>query len=102
MFNIDHTSPKVKVGTATGQTQKSTVTGNLNLRLLPTVFPIKVHLMPGFRHTLVEVGPLCDTACTVIFAREAVIVQDKQGTPVLTGWREDTGSRLCRIDLQPG
>ena len=58
--------------------------------------------MPGFRHTLVEVGPLCDADCTVNFTREAVIVRDKQGTSVLKDWREATGSRIWRIYLQPG
>ena len=60
------------------------------------------HLIPGFRHTLIGVVPLCDADCTVTFMREAVIVRDKQGTPVITGWREATGSRLWRISPQPG
>ena len=47
-------------------------------------------------------GPLCDANCTVTFTREAVIIRDKQGKAVLTGWREATGSRLCKIALQPG
>ena len=50
--------------------------------------------MPGFRPTLIEVGLLCDADCTVTFAREAVIVRDTRGTPVLTGWREKSGPRL--------
>ena len=50
--------------------------------------------MPGFRHTLIGVGPLCDANCTVTFKNEAVIVRDKRGTPVLTGWREASGPRL--------
>ena len=58
--------------------------------------------MPGFRHTLIEVGLLCDADCTVTFACEAVIVRDTRGTPVLTGWRENSGPRLWRISLQPG
>ena len=41
--------------------------------------------MPGFRHTLIWVGPLHDADCTVTFTREAVIVLDTRGTPVLTG-----------------
>ena len=102
MVNIDLEAPKVKLGTATGQTQQSTVTGDLDLPHLPSGFPIKVHLMPGFRHTLIWVGPLCDSDCTFTLTREAVIVRDKQGTPVLTGWYEATGSRLWRIYLQPG
>ena len=58
--------------------------------------------MKGFCHTLIGVGPICDADCTVTFMLEAVIVQDQQGTPVLTGWREASGSRLWIIDLQPG
>ena len=58
--------------------------------------------MPGFRHTLVGVGPLCDADCTVTFTREAIIIQYKQGKSVLTDWREATGSRLWRMALQPG
>ena len=53
--------------------------------------------MPGFRHTLIGVGPLCDADCAVTFTREAFIVRDKQGTAVLTGWCEATGPRLWRI-----
>ena len=58
--------------------------------------------MPGFYHTLVGLGPLCDADCTVTFTRKAVIVRDKQGTAVLIGWREATGSRLWKIYLQSG
>ena len=58
--------------------------------------------MPGFRHTLICVGPLCDADCTVTFTSAAVIVRDAQGIPVLTGWREQSGPRLWRIALQPG
>ena len=58
--------------------------------------------MPGFRHTLIYVGPLCDAECTVTFIRAAVIIRDAQGSPVLTGWREQSGPRLWRIALQPG
>ena len=58
--------------------------------------------MPGFRHTLIGVGPLCDVDCTVTFTHEAVIVRDTRSTSVLTGWRENSGPRLWRIALQPG
>ena len=102
MVNIDRAAPKVTVGTALGKTQQYTGTGDLDLLHLPSGFPIKRHLMPGFHHTLVGVGPLYDADFTVTFTREAVIIRDKQGTPVLTGWRETTGSRLWRISLQLG
>ena len=102
MVNIDRAAPNVTVGTATGQTQQSTGTGDLYLPHLPLGFLIKGHRMPGFRHTLVGVGPLFDANLTVTFTREAVFVRYKQGTAVLTGWRESTGSRLWIISLQPG
>ena len=58
--------------------------------------------MPGFRHTLIWVGPIFDADCTVTFTCEAVIVQYQQDTLVLTGWSEASGSRLWRIALNPG
>ena len=56
--------------------------------------------MPGFRHTLIGVGAVCDSNCVFTFTNEAVIVRNKQGTDVLTGWREATGTRLWKISLQ--
>ena len=102
IVNVDLSAPKVKVGTATGQSQQSTGTGGLNLPQLPSGFPITGHIMPGFRHNLIGVGPLCDADCTVTFTRAAVILRDARGMPVLTGWRENSGPRLWRIALQPG
>ena len=58
--------------------------------------------MPGFRHTLIGVGPLCDADRAVNFTREAVIIRNNQGIAVLTGWREAMEPRLWRIALQPG
>ena len=102
MVNIDGSAPKVTVGTATGQTQNSTGKEELNLPKLPSGFPVTGHIMPGFIHTLMGVSPLCDADCTVTLTRAAVIVRDAQGSPVLTGWRDQSGPRLWRVALQPG
>ena len=102
MGNIHRSAPKVTAGTATGQTQSSTGTGELNLPKLPADLPVTGHIMSWFKHTLIGVGPLCDADCTVTFTRASVIVRDAQGSPVLTGWREQSGPRLWRISLQPG
>ena len=75
---------------------------NLALPHIPLEFPTKWHLVPGFHHTLIGVVPLCDANCGVTFTRKAIIVRYKQGTAVLSGWRESTGPRLWRISLQPG
>ena len=102
IVNIDRSAPKVIVGTATGQSQNSTGTGELNLPKLPSGLPVTGHIMPGFRHTLIGIGPICYADCTVTFTRVAVIVRDARGIPVLTGWREQSGPRLWRIALQTG
>ena len=57
--------------------------------------------MPGFRHTLIGVGPLCDADCTVTFTSAAVLFRDLHGNPVLTCWREQSGPRLLMIAFQP-
>ena len=51
VVNINRSSPRVTVGTTTGQTQQSTGTCNLDLPHPPLQFPNKGHLMPGFCHT---------------------------------------------------
>ena len=94
MVNIDRSAPKVTLGKATGQSQNSTGTGELNLPKLPSGFPVTRHIMSGFRHTLIRVCPLCDADCTVTFTRVDVIVRDAQGSPVLTGWKNQSGPRL--------
>ena len=102
MVNIDSAAPKVTVGTATGKTQQSTGNGDLALPHIPPGIPLKGHLMPGFRHTLIGLSPLCNAKCTVTFTYEAVIVRENHGTAVLTGWREATGTRLWQIYLMLG
>ena len=101
IVNVGLSAPKFKVGTATGQSQQSTGTGELNFPKLPYGFPVTGHIMPGFCHTLIGVGPLCDSDCIVTFTCTAVIVRDPRGIPVLTGWSENSGPRLWRIALQP-
>ena len=71
IVNVDRSAPKVTVGTATGQSHQSQVTGELNLPKIPSGFPVTGHIMPGFRHTLIGVGPLCDADCTFTFTRVA-------------------------------
>ena len=85
IVNVDHSAPKVTVGTATGQSQQSTGTGELNLPNLPYGLLVTGHIMPGFRHTLIGVGPLCDADCTVTFTPAALIVRGAYSIPVLIG-----------------
>ena len=57
--------------------------------------------MKGFHENLVGIGPLCDAKYLVLFNNEAVTIISPTGTPVLTGWREDTGNCLWRMSLLP-
>ena len=57
--------------------------------------------MPGLRHTLIGLGPLCDAYFTVTFTRAVVVVRYARGMTVLMGWRKNSGPRLWRIALQP-
>ena len=75
IVNVNLSASKVKVGTATGQSEQSTGIENLNLPQLPSLFPITGHIIPGFRHTSIGVGPLCDAYCIVTFTHAAVIVR---------------------------
>ena len=86
MVNINHSAPKVTVGTATGQTQSSAGTGELNLPKITSYFPVKGHIIPGFKHKLIGVCPMCDVDCTVTFTHAAVTVRDAKVSPVLTAW----------------
>ena len=99
--NFDSSAPKVNVGTATGQVQRSTGTAELNLPSLLANFPTKGHVMPSFKHTLLGIGKICDADCKVVFTKEAVVVYNAQQQPILSGWRETTGAKLWRIALSP-
>ena len=58
--------------------------------------------MPSFKHTLVDLGPICDADCTVLFSKRGVTVYSPDGKPILTGWRDPCGTnRLWRFALQP-
>ena len=48
IVKIDPSAPKVTVETATGQSQNSTGTGELNLPKLPSGFPVTGHIILGF------------------------------------------------------
>ena len=101
VINTNPVAPEIAVGTATGQIQKSTATGQLALPNLPTTFPTTGHKMPGFSHTLLGVGPICDADCTVTFRKDSVVVRDATNRFILTGWIEAQAPYLWRIALIP-
>lgn len=99
--NADRMAPKVHVGTATGQAQHSTGTGHLDLPSLLHDFLKTGHIMPFFKHTLIDLGTISDADCSVVFTKEIAIIYDHQNNPILSDWRDQTGAKLWLISLLP-
>ena len=57
--------------------------------------------MPGFKHTLMGVGPICDADFQVLFSKYLVKIFGPDGKVILTGWREQLGAKLWRMALLP-
>ena len=70
--DVNPQAPYIAVGTATGHVQRSTATAKLALSQLPSKFPRTGHVMPGFKHTLIGVGPICDANFSVLFNQDSV------------------------------
>ena len=99
--NFTRKSTPITVGTVTGENQQYYGTATFNLPHLPSNFPQTGHVMHGFKHMLIGIGPLCDAKFTTPFSTDTVIVRDLRGTEILAGWRETCGMRLQRIALVP-
>ena len=57
--------------------------------------------MPGFNHTLLGVGYICDADCIVTFSKYDVVVRYDTNRSILAGWREAQAPYLWRIALLP-
>ena len=90
----------ILVGTATGKVQKSTTECTLEFPKPPPAAS-KGHILPTFTDSLVGVGMLCDTNCTVVFNNSSFTVLDPQENFILTRWRKRTGPKLWRFSLCP-
>ena len=91
---MDTTGKHIRVGTANGQVANSTAMATLPTPQVQADFPTKGYMMPTFTNTLIGVGPICDTDCTVVFKKEDVTVLSPKGEPILQVWRE-----YCHIFL---
>ena len=47
------------------------------------------------------IGKFCDADCKVLYTKTSVAIFDKKGGPVITGWRDNNGSKLWTISLLP-
>jgi hypothetical protein len=97
--NKKSTTTSLAVRLPNGDTVKSTHTATLNMPSLPHV-SIQAHILPGLsQHSLLSVGQMCDSGCSVTFTALKVTVTNGEST-ILTGLR-DKESILWRVPLQP-
>ena len=84
--------------TADGTTHQSNTTATIHLDTTPPLTAAG-YVIPNFPHTLLSVGKIVDENCRVLFDNHKVSVLNKSNRPILTGWREASGSRLWRIPI---
>ena len=94
-------APPIKVGTVSGESQRSYSTCELAITNLPEELPVSGHVLPGFQENLVGIGPICDADYSFTFTKDAVSIYSPKGHRVLIGWRETEGPRLWRMPLIP-
>ena len=93
--------PQISVGTANVHIERSSADATLPISQLEADFPTTGYIMLSFTNTVVGVGSICDTDCTVLFAKHYVRLFSPGGNPVLTGWREKEMPKLWRFALIP-
>jgi hypothetical protein len=82
-----------------GDTITSAHTATLNMSSLPQAARL-THILPGLaQHSLLSVGQMCDSGCSVTFTASNVIVTNG-GSTILTGNREKQ-SNLWSVPLNP-
>ena len=64
-------APPIQVGTAYGESQRSSSTCELAIPNLPADFPVSGHVIPVFQENLVGIGPICDADYSVTFTKDA-------------------------------
>ena len=57
--------------------------------------------MKGFHENLIGIGTICNAKYSVLFNEESVTIISLTGTPVLTGWQEETDDKLWCISILP-
>jgi hypothetical protein len=93
------TATHLAVRLPNGDTITSTHNATLNIPSLPHAAR-KGHILPGLaQHSLLSVGQMCDSGCSVTFTASHVTVTNGEST-ILTGLR-DKESSLWRAPLEP-
>ena len=98
---LDTSTTKIRVVTENGKVATSAEKATLTIPQLAADFPTTGYIMPTFTNTLIGIGTICDTNCTVMFKKQHVIVISPEGKPILQGRREKKLPHLWRFDLKP-
>ena len=101
LLKLDRLAPRVQVGTANGHIDCLSATAKAAIPQLAHDFPTTGYGMPNFKHTLVDIGPICDAGCKFTFSAQSLTVFSPNGRDILTGWREATGAKLWSFALTP-
>ena len=68
--NVRSRSPRVTVGTASGEPFTSSASCELNMPDFDLDMPLSGYVMPGFAHNLVGIGEFCDRDCMVKYTKK--------------------------------
>jgi hypothetical protein len=99
MFQQKSTTTPLEVRLPNGDTITSTHVATLNMPSLPQT-AILAHILPGLaKHSLLSVGQMCDSGCSVTFTASNVTVTNGHSM-ILTDQR-DKESSLWRVPLNP-
>jgi hypothetical protein len=99
MFQQKSTTTPLAVRLPNGVTITSTHTATLNMPSLPQAAR-QANILPGLaQHSLLSVGQMCDSGCSVTFTASNVTVTNGNSA-ILTGQR-DKESSLWRVPLDP-
>jgi len=98
-INARHSLPNLytatlHVGTTNGHTERFVADASLPIPQVSNDFPTTGRIMASFKHTLIGVGRIWDTNCTVTFSKTSITVFSPTGQPILIGWR---GKHLPRL-----
>jgi hypothetical protein len=97
--NTIPTATPLAVRLPNGDIIASTHTATLNMPSLPHAAR-QAHILPGLaQHSLLSVGQMCDSGCSVTFTATEVTVTNGE-SKILTGLRDKKNS-LWRVPLEP-
>ena len=82
VHKLNTADPQSRVDTASGELAYSSASSQLALPQIPSYFPKSDHVIPAFSHSLMFLGRICDTECSVHFHKCTVTDLWPTGAPL--------------------